>query len=163
MVTTCIHRCAIYCMSNMCMLVNLESCSHFLYMNKHEVFWRKIITQNANHFNIKLIPQWFFEMYIVQYGCRKCVWSPSSLEPFTYFWKCHLKFQKLLKKYVHIDNDVYYKNANPQSQIHCIMGYTKKTKCNKVWRRTIRKPRSVIFFFFVQSKLQHFSIGTMHT
>jgi hypothetical protein len=90
-------------------------------------------------------------MYIVQYGCRHCVWSPSSLEPFTYFWKCHLKFQKILKKYVHIDTfvflDVYYKNANPQSQIHCIMGYTKKTKCNKVWRRTIRKPRSVIFSF----------------
>jgi hypothetical protein len=51
------------------------------------------------------------------------IWLPGSLEAFVF-----LKFEKIVKKCVYMGNEVYFKCANSQSEIRCIVLYIKKRK-----------------------------------
>ena len=47
---------------------------------------------------------------------------------FKYSKTIFVSFKKIWKAYVHIDNDVYFERAIYQSEILCIVGYSRKTK-----------------------------------
>jgi hypothetical protein len=47
--------------------------------------------------------------------------------------KLYFKVLKNLKKKLDVANDVCYKHAKCQCEIHCILGYTKMIKCEKFY------------------------------
>jgi hypothetical protein len=62
----------------------------------------------------------------IQFGRSASIWLPGSLKPF--ILNIQKKIKYFLKKYVFIDNNIYFNSAKSQFKIHCILFHIKKIK-----------------------------------